>query len=235
MKKILFLIILSAVMTSCGEDTNNTMTVTGTVKGLKKGKLYLQKIQDSTLIAIDSIQIAGNGDFTFKTEVESPEVFYLYLNKKDNNDINDRITFFGEPSTITINTAWNTFDTNVKIAGSKTHKKFEEYKDVMSKFNAKNLEYIQFTFDPEITKDSLALDSVRKLSDKNILRSYLYALNFALSNTDSHVAPYIALTEVADANPKYLDSINNSLTPEVANSKYGIALRDYLEILKSNK
>ena len=81
------------------------MTVTGNIKGLKKGMLYLQKIPDSTLISIDSLRIDGDGSFTFKTELESPEIFYLYLKKEDNNVINDRITFFGEPGTITINTS----------------------------------------------------------------------------------------------------------------------------------
>tara|TARA_R110002051_G_scaffold120401_5_gene193625 strand:+ start:1005 stop:1712 length:708 start_codon:yes stop_codon:yes gene_type:complete len=235
MKKILFLAVIGIFMISCGGDTEQTMTVMGNVKGLKKGTLYLQKIQDSTLISIDSLSIEGNGQFEFKTELESPEVFYLYLDKEDHNDINDRITFFGEPGNITINTSWDTFDTKAKIEGSETHKKLEEYRGVMSKFNTRNLEYLQFTFDPKIRKDSMALDSVKKLSDKNILRGYLYALNFALNNRNSYVSPYIALTEVSDAHTKYLDSIHNSLSPEVANSKYGKELKKYLEEIKKNE
>jgi len=211
------------------------MTVTGNVKGLKKGTLYLQHIPDSTLIAIDSLEIEGDGNFSFKTELESPEVFYLYLNKKDNNDINDRITFFGEPGTITITTSWNTFDTQAKIEGSKTHKKLEEYRKVMSRFNTQNLEILRAAYDPEMQKDSLAMDSIQKVSDKIILRGYLYALNFAINNKDSYIAPYIAITEVADANIKYLDSIYSILTPEVADSKYGRALGSYLEDLTTEK
>ncbi len=235
MKKILFLAVIGIFMISCGGDTEQTMTVSGNVKGLKKGTLYLQKIQDTTLISIDSLTIEGNGKFEFKTDLESPEVFYLYLRKEDNNDINDRITFFGEPGNITINTSWDTFDTKAKIEGSETHKKLEEYRGVMSKFNTRNLEYLKFTFDPQIRKDSVTLDSVKKLSDKNILRGYLYALNFALNNRNSYIAPYIALTEVPDANTKYLDSINNSLSPEVAKSKYGKELKKYLEEIKKSE
>ncbi|MFT4833062.1 MAG: hypothetical protein ACI815_002726 [Psychroserpens sp.] len=235
MKKILFLAVIGIFMISCGGDTEQTMTVAGNVKGLKKGTLYLQKIQDTTLISIDSLTVEGNGNFEFKTELESPEVFYLYLKKEDNNDINDRITFFGEPGNITINTSWDTFDTKAKIEGSETQKKLEEYKGVMSKFNTRNLEYLKFTFDPQIRKDSVALDSVKKLSDKNILRGYLYALNFALNNRNSYISPYIALTEVADANTRYLDSISNSLSPEVAKSKYGKELKKYLEEIKKNE
>jgi len=210
------------------------MFVTGKVKGLKKGTLYLQNVPDSTLVTIDSLEVAGDGDFSFKTKLESPEIFYLYLNKKDNNAINDRITFFGEAGNITINTNWNTFDTNAKIEGSATQKKLEEYLKTMTRFNKRSIELMQSATNSKVPMDSLQLDSIQKLSDKNIQRSYLYAVNFALTNKDSYVAPYIALTEVYDANIKYLDSINNSLTPEVASSKYGKALNKFLALKKTN-
>jgi hypothetical protein len=219
-------------MISCSEDASNTMMVTGKVKGLKKGTLYLQSLPDSTLITLDSMEVDGDGSFSFKTKLESPEIFYLYLNKKDNNDINDRITFFGEPGHITINTSWNTFDTNAKIEGSKTHQKLEEYRKTMTRFNKKNLEIMQSTMNTENPLDSLQLDSIQRLSDKNIQRGYAFALSFALNNKDSYIAPYIALTEVSDANVKYLDSVNNSLSTEVANSKYGKALNNFLELKK---
>ena len=235
MKQLFLFGCITFLLFSCTEDTTNTMLVSGKVKGLKKGTLYLQHVPDSTLATIDSIQVDGSGDFSFKTQLESPEIFYLYLDKKDNNDMNDRITFFGEPGNITINTNWNTFDANAKIEGSATQKKLEEYRKTMTRFNKRSLEIMQGTANDGIPLDSIQLDSIQKLSDKNIQRGYAYALNFALNNKDSYIAPYIALTEVSDANIKYLDSINNSLTPEVATSKYGKALRNFLELRKNNE
>ncbi|MCW5517406.1 DUF4369 domain-containing protein [Muriicola sp. Z0-33] len=233
MKKLILSLGVLSLLLSCGDaDTENTMTVTGNVKGLKKGTLYLQHLPDSTLVTLDSLEIAGDGNFEFKTELESPEVFYLYLNKKDNNDINDRITFFGEPGIISIKTSWDTFDTKAKIEGSSTHKKLEEYRKVMTRFNTQNLEILRAASDPKIRQDTLAMDSIQKASDKNMLRGYLYALNFALNNKDSHIAPYIAITEVADAKAKLLDSIYNALIPEVAASKYGKRLKQHLEEIK---
>ena len=102
----------------------------------------------------------------------------------------------------------------------------------MSRYNARNLELLQARFDPNLKKDSLTIDSLIKLEDKNIYRSYAYALNFALNNKDSYVAPYIAVVEVANANVKYLDSIHKMLTPEVASSKYGMQLKKHLEEVK---
>lgn len=234
MKKALYAFALLLFISSCGDGiTENTMTVSGTVKGLKKGTLYLQHIPDSILTTIDSLQINGDGSFSFQTEVESPEIFYLYLNKKDNNDINDRITFFGEPGTITIQTAWNTFDTNAKITGSLSHAKLEEYRKVMSNINKKNLELLQSSVTSQMASDTLKMDSLQRQSDRNTQRGYLYAINFAINNKDSYIAPYIATSEIPDANVKYLDSINNSLTPEVAASKYGKRLKKLIAKAKN--
>lgn len=235
MKKILLSTILCAFLVSCGGDTKNTMTVTGKVKGLKKGTLYLQRIPDSTLVTVDSLEVNGDGSFEFKTDLESPEIFYLYLNKEDHNDINDRIRFFGEPGVITINTTWNTFDTKAKIEGSKTNEKFEEYQKVMSRFNTKNLAIVNNALNSGIALDSLQKDSVQRLSDANYKKGYLYAINFALNNKDSYIAPFIALQEVPDANIVYLDSIYNSITTEVSNSKYGRDLKEHLDRLKKSQ
>ncbi|MDX1326481.1 MAG: DUF4369 domain-containing protein [Arenibacter sp.] len=235
MKKIFITGLIAAFIASCAGTSENTMTVTGKVKGLKKGTLYLQHIVDTSLVNIDSLTIKGEGNFTFSTEIESPEIFYLYLDKNDNNDINDRITFFGEPGEITINTSWNTFDLNAKVTGSESQDKLSEYQKVMSRFNTKNLEYIRASLNPENQNDPAKMDSLQDLSDKNVKRGYLFALNFAMNNTDSYVAPYIALKEVSDANIKYLDSINNSLSPAVANSKYGKELKKFIAEQKMNQ
>lgn len=205
------------------------MTVSGQVKGLKKGTLFLQHIPDSVLVNLDSLEIRGDGSFSFTVQIESPEIFYLYLDKEDNNLINDRIRFFGEAGEITINTTWNNFDAKAEITGSESHKKLEEYLEMMSRYNAKNLEILQAATNPDLQNDPLAMDSIQKASDRNIRRGYLYALNFAMNNRNSYIAPYIAAKEVPDAGLKILDSIYNSLSPEVAGSKYGKELKQIME------
>ncbi|MBT8281326.1 MAG: DUF4369 domain-containing protein [Muriicola sp.] len=233
MKYLSFCLLFVVFISSCGNNDALKMEVAGNVKGLKKGTLYLQKVEDSVLVTLDSLEMRGRGDFLFETKLESPEIYYLYLKKDDNNDINDRITFFGEPGKITINTIWNAFDSKAVIEGSDTQKKLEEYKEVMSRFNAQNLELLQASQDSVLLSNPTALDSLQKANEQNIKRSYLYALNYAMSNANSDVAPFIALTEVADANVKYLDSLYLLLSPEVAQGKYGKALKKYLDLRAS--
>ena len=232
MKRILFVVLLGIIVVSCEKSTENTMLVNGNIKGLKKGTLYLQQFQDSSLVVLDSLEIQGDGKFIFSEEVENPDIFYLYLKKKDNNDINDRITFFGEPGTITINTSWNTFDTNAEITGSKSQEKLEEYYEMASKFNIRELSLVQQASLPQFQEDSTALDSLQRLVDQNTINRYRYALNFGLNNGSSYATPYIMMTEASDANPKYLDSIYKVLSPEVASSKYGKAFREFLDTKK---
>ncbi|WP_170284053.1 DUF4369 domain-containing protein [Flagellimonas olearia] len=228
MKRLLFVLSLGMLVLSCEKSTENTMTVSGNVKGLKKGTLYLQQFKDSTLMVLDSLEVEGDGTFSFSEELESPDIFYLYLKKQDNNDLNDRITFFGEPGQIIINTTWKTFDMAPEISGSKSHEKYLEFNEMISKFNIRDIALAQQATLPEFQEDSTALDSLQNLADINLVRRYRYALNFGLNNGDSYATPYIMMSEASDANPKYLDSVYNALTPEVASSKYGMAFQDFL-------
>ena len=70
---------------------------------------------------------------------------------------------------------------------------------------------------------------VNSESEKIVKRKYLFAINFAMNNKDKEIAPYIALSEVYDANIKYLDTINNALSPNVAKSKYGKMLSEFIQ------
>ncbi len=237
MKKIFVCVLAVLALISCNtKEDNNLMKVEGSIEGLKKGKIYFQRVEEGKIINIDSIQANGNGTFSFQTSIESPEIFYIYLDKNDGNNLNDRLLFFGEPgSNITINSTRDFFEPNAKVEGSETNKKLVEYKKMVSKFSDKNLELIEKHIRAIQDKNFVLADSLKNASDRNALRRYLYSLNFAINNKESYIAPYIALSEVFDAQLKYLDTINNSLTPEVANSKYGQELAKYIEELKKEQ
>ncbi len=74
----------------------------------------------------------------------------------------------------------------------------------------------------------ISIDSLENISNRNLQRGYAFAINYALNNKSSYIAPYVALKEIPDANTKYLDSIYSVLSPEVAASKYGKELASLL-------
>lgn len=215
------------------QPSGNTMLLKGTVEGLRKGTLYLQKVQDSLLVSIDSVVVNGSPEFQFVTKVESPEIYYLYLNKEDGDSQNDRILFFGEKGDITINTLLKTFESSAKVTGSENQELLQEYRKLARQFDEKNLEYIKAYFDvAKEGNESKALDSIQKAMDNLIKRRYLYALNFASTHGDNVIAPFIALTEVYDANIVFLDTVASKLTDQVKASKYG---KEFLEFIAERK
>ena len=231
MKKISVLLVL-VFMFSCGKEQHD-LTVKTSIKGLKKGTVYLKKVKDTALVTVDSIVVNGNSEFELHSDLESPEVFFLYLDK--NSKENDRISFFADKGITEINTTLKNFVFDAKINGSAQQKTWDEYKLMMSRFNERNLDLIKENFEAQKNGDTSKIKSTQKESDNILKRKYLYTVNFALNHKDSEVAPYLALTEIYNAQVKYLDTISNSLTPKVKASKYGKELQSFIETIKNTE
>jgi len=221
------LIILSLLLIfSCGKSEPD-LIVTGTIKGLKKGTLYLQKFKDTALVTIDSLIINGEEPFEFKSDLEEPEVLFLTLDKKSNNT--HRISFFANKGITEINTTLKRFAYDVKINGSTQQESYKEYYSIISKFNNQQLDLIKSQFEAQQSANDSLIEAANFNANNLIKRKYLYTVNFALNNINSEVAPYVAIAEIFDANVKYLDTIYNSLPENIAKSKYGIELEKHIE------
>ena len=231
---LLFLFFINCQQSKVNEN-KNLMIVKGKIEGLRKGKLFLQKVEDTLLISVDSIQISGTPIFEFKTNIETAEIFYLYLDKEDGDSLNDRILFFGEKGVIEINTLLKTFESSAEITGSKNQELLQEYISFNRKFNDQNLDLTQKFYQAQIQKNNDQADSLQYKIDNLLKRRYLYTINFAANNTDKNIAPYLALTRVFDANLALLDSIAVKMTPEVRESKYGKELVNFLEKRKAQE
>jgi hypothetical protein len=231
----LFVLILITGCEPKPKSNIDNMIVKGKIEGLRKGKLYIQKIEDTLLVNIDSTLIKGTPNFSFEIPIDTAEIFYLYLEKEDGDSLNDRILFFGEKGTIEINTLLKTFDSSAEIKGSKNQELLQEYLSFNKKFNEQNLELIEGFYKAQLKKNSKKSDSLQQKIDNLLRRRYLYTINFAAQNTDQNIAPYLALTEVYDANLSLLDTIAFKMTPEVRDSKYGIEFVNYLEKRRSTE
>ena len=225
MKRLAFIISL-LIVSSCAKDNSNFI-LKGTIKDLKKGTIYLQKVEDTLLVSIDSLKINGDSQFVLHAYLEGPEVLYLKLDKQGEDS--GLIPFFADQGITEINTTLKNFFADAKISGSKQQEKLEEYKSIMSKFKDQNLDLIKNNLEAHKSQDSLEIDSSLKAYNNLIVRRYLYTINFAINNKDNEIAPYLAISEIPDANIRYLDTINNSLLPEIKTSKYGKELQNLIE------
>ncbi|WP_037316381.1 DUF4369 domain-containing protein [Salegentibacter sp. Hel_I_6] len=234
MKKISILLLAIIALSSCNNKESN-LIVNANIDGLRKGTVYLQKIEDTLMVDLDSVEVNGDANIRLETFIESPQIMYLYLKKVDNSQYDDRIDFFAEEGEVNINTNLEKFVTDAKITGAKNQEKLEEYRTMMKRFNDKNLELIQQNFKAQQQENEEQLIAIDKQYESLLKRKYLYTVNFAINNKDLEVAPYLALSEVFDANIKYLDTIYTSLEPKVKNSLYGKELKEFLKERKAEE
>jgi hypothetical protein len=233
MKKLLILSLVLLIAACSAPKKEGNMLVNGQIKGLKKGKLYLQKIENDTILkTIDSVNVLGNNHFTLAANVTEPEMFYLTF---DGNTTNKYITFFADKGTINITDDVAKFGLNPTITGSKNQDVLNEYSKITRRFNSRNLDLIKMKFLAQKANNTDSVAVIDKLHKSLLRRRYLVTVNYALNNKDNHVAPYLALTELVNANIKLLDTINNSLSTEVKNSLYGKKLEKFIADIKKSE
>ena len=228
MKKLLLAILSITILVSCDNKSETNLQITGNVKGLQKGTLYLKKLGDSTFVTIDSMKIDGKSDFESNINLESPEMLYLFLDRGETNSGDNNLMFFAEPGKINIATDLEYFYSKAVITGSKNNELYETYKKISSKYNEQQLELTVAKLKAQKNKQFDVIASIDEKSNVILKRKYLYAINFAVTNKEYEVAPYIALSEINDATIMYLDTIQKSMSPKVAKSRYGVMLTKYI-------
>lgn len=232
MRKIFAICLLLGIVACTSGKKQGNMVVQGQISGLKKGTLYLQKMIDTVVVSVDSVSVLGKDNFQLSDDVDSPEMYYLTF---DLNNTEQKIMFFGEPGIITINDDVKMIGVDTKIEGSENQKVYESYKKIASRFQNKQLELLEANFNAQKEEDLKKSDSLRQLSEDYVKKRYLYTINFAMINSDSEVAAYLALTELTNANLKYLDSINNKLSDKVKASNYGKQLQTFIDKIRETE
>lgn len=231
MKQTFFGLLLLLVGVSCAGDKNAdaNLHLSGTIKGLKKGTLYIQKFSDSTLVMLDSIAIDGKSTFESHLTIDSPEMLYLYLDKGVTNSIDNSLFVFAEPGNMTVETTLESFYKNAIVTGSKNHDLYLEYKKINEPFMNINLDLIQNELKASKLEQNEKVDSIIKEKELMTKRRYLRVINFAFNTKEHEVSPYVLLYDVYGVNLKYLDSIHNSYPDKIKTSKYGKLLKELIE------
>jgi uncharacterized lipoprotein NlpE involved in copper resistance len=229
-KNIIALALVIISLVSCNKNDNDgkNLHLTGNIEGLSQGKLYIQQVQDSTLKILDSIIIKGDSKFDTYINIESPEMLYLFLDRGQTNSFDNNLSFFAEPGEMNIDTTLKSFFADAKITGSKNHDLYVEFSEMKSKFNDKNMDLVIKKIENLASKSTKNIDSIADVNSKLVRKKYLYTANFAFLHTDKEIAPYLALSEISDINIVFLDSIQSKMSKDVAKSKYGKKLTEFI-------
>jgi hypothetical protein len=218
-KKIILLLL---IFSSCTENTN--FQLKADINGLKKGTILLTKSSNDEEVILDSINVNGSSEFTLSSYLHEPEVLKLKLIKSGIHD--DEVEFFANEGIMNFNTSLKRFSYEAKFEGSAQQDKFQEFKEMMSKFNEENLKLIKRQIESidDIEEIKIIQNELNSLQKREVL----YIVNFSLNNKENEISPYIILKYKNAINTKYLEKAYNSLDNNIRNSKYGMLLKEEL-------
>ena len=184
------------------------------------------------LIDIDSLKIDGVENFEFNDSLDQAQFYFLTLKKDERDTTMNKIPFFAERGEIKINTRLNTFVSSARIEGSENQILWEEYLNVIRKFNNQNIDLVKKYLEK---KGEFDTDKRNQLFERksNLInrKKTLYSLNFAMNNSGKEISAYIGLYELNNVSKKYLDSLYSRLETKIKNSFYGNKLKKKLENL----
>lgn len=226
-RTVIALVLISLL--GCNDEPKANLVVKGKLEGFRKGDLYLQKIEDTTVLNVDSIQFLGDQEFELKAYVEEPQLMFLYIKKFGNEADADYLDIFAEEGVFEFNLKKDSLAQTKAVLAPENHQKYETYLQVIRRFNDQNLALISEQINA-LKDDENKLAEVNKKFANLKRNKYLYTINYALRNPTNEIAPFLVLSEAYDVNKIYLDTVYNTLTPEVKMSKYGKQLKDLIDM-----
>jgi hypothetical protein len=134
------LILLIVFFISC--SSNNNFELELEIKGLKKGKVILSKVNDSTGVVIDSVFVKGDNLVKFKSNLSEPQILYVDLILNDGNSYKT-LSFFAEQKKIKVVSSLDKFGYEIKVSGSKNDSLLRDYVAFNRKFNDQKLDLIK--------------------------------------------------------------------------------------------
>ncbi len=226
MKKLLLtVIIITLELFACTSPKRTSFTIKGNVKGLSKGKVFLQKKQEGKFVTLDSTDLK-QGQFSFKGKVDLPEMYFIIIPKGKSI-----IPFFIENSDMNFKVYIDSLDQST-IKGSQTQQEYESFLDKSDNYNNKihNI-FLKYKEAKKVHNKTL-MDSLISAIDSLYKNKREFIKKYVLKNNKTVVSPYLALTNAYQFNLKELDSITNNFDKSLEGSIYVKNLRERIKILQ---
>ena len=217
--RYLFLLI---ILIGC-QPNKNKLDLNFKIKGLKKGKVTLNKLNDTSFVKIDSFIVNGDKTINFKYHLEEPEILFLDLDVNDGSEARS-LSFFAENKTIHITTSLENYGFDIIVKGSINDSLLRDYKSINKKFNDEKLNLFERSFENSRLNNSDSLIIIENQIVNINKRQFLHNANYAVRNSKYELSPYIAITDLIDSK-KILDTVYKSLNKEIKKSKYAEQLK----------
>ncbi|MFN3754665.1 DUF4369 domain-containing protein [Flavobacterium sp.] len=241
MKKIILLVAVALVSFACNNLAEGEYIITGNIKGMKTGLIYLEKQSPMGMgaMAIDTVKIE-DGKFEIKGKTTEPEIHYIQIDKVDG-----KIPLVLEGGKINIEVDKDTLFKS-KITGTYSNEEFTKFNEESNKlqkkmqskmkaFETKNkalIEEVQKTRDTAIANKLRAeYEPLQKEAQKNMED---YTFEYPKTHPKSFIS--VLILQVMMNNPKFtpkeIEDIYNSLDESLKKTKPGKSIKENVDALK---
>ncbi|MGA2823021.1 MAG: AhpC/TSA family protein [Bacteroidales bacterium] len=225
MKKIILIFAVAAILLSCTGKKGNQFKITGIVKGAETSMVYLQKMDSTGWVTMDSAAVKNN-EFEFKGKVDSPDRWNLTIKGK-----NMMFPFFLENSDIRLVVHADSAGL-IDVKGSANQDLFKKY----IKSND-SIQKLINTMDPMYAKADSLKDTatIKKLDDQ--FRAYdkgmkKLIVDIAKNHPASPAGPWLIMRNSYQFELPELDSLLHGFDSTLCHSFFYKAVAKRVAILK---
>lgn len=236
MKKIILLVAVAVVLFSCKNLGEGEYEITGNVKGMKTGLVFLEKQNPMGMgaLAIDTVKIV-DGKFEIKGKTTEPEIHFIQIDK-----VNGKVPFILEGGEIAISVDKDSLFKS-KSSGTYNNDEFTKFNEESTKiqkrmqksvmdFQMKNMSVMN---EAQQNKDTATISRLRKEYD--VVQKPITDFTFGYPKTHPKSFISVLIVQMMANNPKFakeIDGLYNSLDESLKKTKPGKAIKSTLDLKK---
>ncbi len=236
MKKIILLVAVAVGLYSCKNLAEGEYEITGTVKGMKTGLVYLEKQNPMGMgpQTIDTVKIV-DGKFEIKGKTGEPEIHFLQVDK-----VNGKVPFILEGGEITVTVDKDSLFKS-KLGGTYNNEEFTKFNDESNKiqkklqkevmaFQMKNMAVMN---EAQQKNDTAAMNTLRK--EYEAIQKPITDYTFGYPKTHPKSFISVLILQMMSGNPKYsteIEGLYNSLDASLKKTKPAKAVKENIDAAK---
>lgn len=234
MKKIILLVATSLVLFSCNQLAEGEYIISGKIKGMKTGLIYLEKQNPMGMgiTAIDTVKIT-DGAFEIKGKTTEPEIHFIQVDK-----VNGKVPLILEGGKITVEVDKDSIFKS-KAAGTYSNDEFTKFtaesnkmqKKLQPKLMAFQMQNKTLIEEAQKNNDTVVMNKLKKEYDLVQKEMTDYTFDYPKTHPKSFISVLIAQAMLNNPNfsPAEIEKVYNSLDETLKKTKPGKSLKQNLD------
>lgn len=221
MRNVLAILVFALAAFSC-QSAKDEYSIKGSIDGVDKGKIYLQKLVDGQPKTVDSTELSG-GKFSFKGKMDIPDFRLLRLNDREYF-----AQFFLDDASVTVAAKKDSLRAT-KITGSPTNDVFRAYVAEMDKLS-KEVMGIQEKYQSAMSTGNADAANKAKIDYQAMMdNNKVFTKNFIKEHSNSVVSAFILLQYASQLESNDVADIVSKFAPEIDKSEYVVKLKELVD------